>query len=278
MARVDFIPLGSKIRKDNVSLIAQIKSVSKQNVFLSDDLIKDTFKASQKYLNTIYGEPEAATLSVEIIEYTKQFDSANTFYKYITRESMEKYYKKGYFRLGTLLDYQNAKVENIKDRREGHTHLVLESKERQLLQSFYGGFNYLVFCGSYIPPDDPRSDYLKKKFGSCVMKVSNIQTFKKAIQKHLNICRSHYRQVDYHKIKAFKKTIDFDLDEDMNEIFPDKTFKEINNITSEVSIFYKRDSYSPEHEMRFAFEMPCDQKHPKDLHNKGLLDYVEFIE
>lgn len=191
---------------------------------------------------------------------------------------METFYKKGIFRLGTIGDYQSTKKENIKDENEGYTHLILESETNQLLQSFCGGFNYLLFCGSYVPPEDPRAEYLKENFGPCVMKIENLNSFRKAISKHLNIRYSHYDEVDYSNLQIFKKMIDYDLYEEKSEIFTDRTFKEISRITASVSIFNKWKSFAPEHEMRFAFELPCDQKHPKTLHNKGLLDYIEVIE
>jgi hypothetical protein len=61
-------------------------------------------------------------------------------------------------------------------------------------------------------------------------------------------------------------------------VISDEMFHFIHRRVTLPSLFMKPSSKDPEHELRFAFKTPKDQKTPKDIHNRGLLDYIEVIE
>ncbi|TFH44566.1 MAG: hypothetical protein E4G94_03490 [ANME-2 cluster archaeon] len=270
---------GILLTQDRISIFAQIKSITKSGNFLSTDQQIDFFVAVQTYLDSILNKTTNYDRGkIQIEDYQKPTPAEETFYKYVSKSTLNKYIKKGFFKLGNLNHYQKVKNNKIKDENEGYIHLIMESPEKQLLQSFCTGYNYLIFCGSYIPPSDPRSEYLKERFGPCVLKIRNTKSFRREIQKHLNINASLAHKVEYSEMKILKYKTDQVFSDTSAEIIDKETFSLINNIISPNIIFRKTLDYSPEYELRYAFKTPKDRKHPVVLHNQGLLDYIEIIE
>lgn len=269
---------GFLITRNKISILSQVKSLTKKDTFLTEKQQISFFEAVQKYLDSVQNRTSTYDKDkIEISEYEEQQDAEDVFYKYVTKQSLENYIKKGIFKLGTLNHYQKAKNNKIKDEKEGYTHLIIESEEKQLLQSFCSGFNYLIFCGSYIPPSDTRSKHLIDNFGPCVLKIKNISSFKREIEKHLNIRHSIYNRIEYNEMKILRYFADKGFTDTTSQIIDHKTFSLITKIISPNTVFRKTFDYSPEFELRFAFETSKDQKHPVILNNKGLLKHIEII-
>jgi hypothetical protein len=252
---------GFLITKNNKSILAQAKSLTKPGSFLSEEQQKSYFLAVQQYLDSINGNVSNYDKNnIEITNYSEPAVSNNIFYKYVSKKTLNKYIKNGIFKFGNLVHYQKAQNNKIKDEKEGHTHLIIESEDKQLLQSFYTGYNYLIFCGSYMPPNDPRSKYLKDNFGTCVIKIANTKSFRREIQKHLNIKSSLYRRIDYNEMKILKYNANGSFTDTYPQIINNKTFDLMMKIISPSILFRKPIYYSEEYELRFAFETQRDQK------------------
>jgi hypothetical protein len=193
-----FIPLrGFRIYKNGISVLAQQKSISKTDVFFSNEEKIIAAKAVQNYLNAINNllSKEYENAKIIRIEDFQSEPNQKVFYKYVSRETLEKYILKGRFRLGTLENYQKTTNTRIQDELEGFVHIVINYKNRQLQQALISGFNYLIFCGSYISPDRPESKYLKENFGDCVIKIKNPRSFMQAMANHLNSRSFYYLKV-----------------------------------------------------------------------------------
>lgn len=270
---------GFLITRNKISILSQVKSLTKKGTFLNESQQISFFEAVQTYLDSVQNRKSIYDKSkIQIAEFMEPHETDDIFYKYVTKHTLENYIKKGIFKLGTLNHYQKAKNNKIKDEKEGYTHLVIESEEKQLLQSFCSGFNYLIFCGSYIPPSDARSKYLIENFGPCVLRIKNISSFKREIQKHLNVRHSIFNKIEYNEMKILRCFADHGFTDTTSKIIDDRTFSLITKIISPNTIFRKTFDYSKEFELRFAFETNQDQKHPVILNNNGLLNYIEIIQ
>ncbi len=269
---------GFLITKKGISILAQVKLLTKTGSFLTNDQQIHFCRDTQIYLDAIQGKQTTYDKDkMKIVDYTEPENSEDVFYKYVSTYDLENYIKKDEFKFGTLNHYQKAENNKIKDEKEGYTHLILESAEKQLLQSFCTGYNYLIFCGSYIPPTNAQSKYLRDNFGECVIKIHNVSLFKKEVQKLLQSNCSYYSRIEYNEMKILKYLTDRDFTDTSQEIIDDATFSLINSIISPNTIFRKTNEYVPEFELRFAFETNKDQLEPVYLNNKGLLDFIEIV-
>ena len=270
---------GFLITRNGVSILAQLKALFKKENFSTTEEQITLFKAFHIYHNSIHNRKvEIDEDNLKVIDHSEPTESNEVFYKYVSKYVLENYIKKGIFKLGTVSHYQKAKNNKIKDESEGYTYLTLQSKTRQLSQAYCSGFNFLIFCGSYIPPTDKRSKYLKEKFGSCVLKITNTSSFRRELRKHVQAKRIYYKRVEYDELKILRYKGDFEFSETEQELIDDKTFNLINKIITPNSIFRKPIDYLSEYELRFAFETIRDKKNHVIIHNKGLLDYIEIIE
>ena len=114
-------------------------------------------------------------------------------------------------------------------------------------------------------------------FGPCVLRIRNIASFKREIQKQLSINYSICKEVEYNEMKIVRYFSDIEFTDTTNQIIDERTFSLITKIISPNTIFRKPFDYSPEFELRFAFETNKDQKHPVILNNKGLLNYIDIV-
>jgi len=97
------------------------------------------------------------------------------------------------------------------------------------------------------------------------------------IKRHIRPLNTIYQRVLYSDIKAVSYTSDIDFNLGEGKFIDKETFNIIKEIINPFSIFRKTTGYSPECELRIAFETPKNQKHPVILDNKGLLDHIEII-
>ena len=267
---------GYILTENKKSMLFSAGSQTKEGVFLSNAQLKSMIIALQKLLDH-YNNKKREYDDVEIEDYSSLQNSNEVFYRYISKYDLETFVKKGKFRLGTISHYQKIEDKNRIDEGEGFTHLVLESAKKQQTHSFYAGFHYLVFCGSYIPPSDTRAEYLLKKFGPCVLKIKNIYSFQRMIERHIQSKSTIYKKVKYSDLKALKYLCEQNFEMSDKGITDLETFNLIQNIISPNNIFKKTTDYSNEYELRFAFETIKDQKHPVRVDNKGLLDHIEIV-
>jgi len=162
---------------DKNSIVVQIYSQTKTDSLLTETQKKIYVIALEKYLDFTLGlEEEYTEDNVSIEEYAQPTNTNEYFYRYISKKTLKEV-EKGKFKLGNLYEYQKTNDKHRGDIKEGHIHLLLENPSRQYAPTFYGGYNFLITCGSYIPPDDTRADYLLNKFGPCVIRIRNINSF-----------------------------------------------------------------------------------------------------
>lgn len=270
---------GFVVTRNNISILVSGKSLTKEGVFLSDNECVNYFDIMQNYLDSVQNRKSIYDKDKLLIsEYTEPIDSKEIFYKYISKNTLENYIKKGNFKLGTLNYYQRSENNKIKEEKEGCTHLIIEYKDKQLQLSLCYGFNFLIFCGSSIPPSDVRSKYLRENFGPCVLKIHNTNSFKEEIQKCLNAKASFYNKIEYNEMKVLRYFSEEAYGDISSEIIEPKIFSLATKIVGPSTILRKSFDYLNEYELRFAFEMNKDQDYPVMIQNKGLLDYIEIIE
>ena len=202
----------------------------------------------------------------------------DTCYKYLSKESLQ-YLKDDRFQLGTLDLYQRS-VGNDNDRMEGFTHFYSNELGGQRIQVFYSGFNYLIFCGSYISPDRPEAPNLKANFGPCVIRIKDTKKFIDIVSGHLKAKSVLYKKVSYQPLKIIRTQFDEKIDDVAKGIYPPEIFELIHSIAKVPSIFMKNSQcyrndvpylYSNEYEVRIAFEMEKDQSGYVHLNNLGLV-------
>jgi hypothetical protein len=278
--------------------LAQLKTLGNP---LSESQMILSAKAFDDYLNgmcqiessnspvTIPSDDDKTYLKTKIQKTETFLDVANTdepFYKYLTRETLDKYVKQDNFQLGTI-NYYHGADPNAKDTLEGFTHFYIDQSDKQRGQAFYSGFNYLVFCGTYISPDTVESETLKKNFGDCVIKIKDINQFVRIVSNFLKSSQYYLRRVNYQPLKIVHTRFDEYIDEVNVGVVSPKMFDFIHKTATIPSIFMKKNYciresgekyfYEDEHELRLAFKMTVDQTNPIQLKNLGLIDLVEII-
>jgi hypothetical protein len=271
---------GFRIYKGGISILAQTHAITKENTFFTEQQILNQAKATQTLLDSIASRPPRNINNPQVLQLDKIFSAPtpDPFYKYISKDSLNNYILKGKFRLGSLEYYQKTTNKNIQDTYEGFTHLAISYQNRQRLQAFYSGFNYLIFCGTYVAPTDKRAAHLLKNFGDCVIQIKDIDGFQSTITKHLS-SKKHFRHnVKYEPIKIIQTYTAERLDDIDEPIITDSTFNLIYDTVTLPSIFMKPINYDIEHELRLAFEMPKDQKASLDIELPELLDFIEVIQ
>jgi len=271
---------GFRIFQGEISILAQVHAISKENTFFTEAQLIQYAKSAQEFLDSVASRPILDMDTPKVLQLNQIFHSStnDSFYKYISRESLDNFILKGKFRLGSLEYYQKTSNKNIQDVYEGFTHLAINYQNRQRIQAFYSGFNYLIFCGSYIPPSDNRANHLLKNFGDCVIRIKDINGFQNAIAGHLS-SKKHFRHnVIYEPIKIIQTYTAERLDNIDGPLMTDSTFNLIYNTVSLPSIFIKPTNYCVEYELRLAFEMSWDQKTPLDIDCPGLLDFIEVVQ
>jgi len=267
---------GKPISMNGNTILFRIDGHIKKDANLTLKQQKSFIRATQQFLDHDDGR-EGIYDDFEIEKYSQPKNTNEDFYRYITKYELETFVKNGKFRLGTINHYQRIKDKKRVDVGEGFTHLNLESPNKQHIKAYISGLNNLILCGSYIPPTDKRAEYLLKNFGPCVLKVTNINSFIRIIERHIRSTSTLYQRVRYSNIKAVKYFCENDFGIENDEVIDFETFSLIQNIISPFTIFSKTSDFSNEYELRFAFATKKDQRIPINLDIKGLLDHIEII-
>lgn len=288
---------GIKVSDGKKSILAQMKSQFKttlsetQMIGFAKNLETFLSAMSRSEGSSVFNElpiPHLPTKILDLQSVELTTDYTGDIYKYVTKDTLEKYIKKDSFRLGALLDYQNTFEENIKDAKEGYTQVFIDIHEKQSCQAFFSGFNYLIFCGTDVSPDDARSDKLKDNFGPCVIRIRDVRQFTKVIAEFLLSELAVCRRVEYQPVKIIRTRNDDFINESLQHIMSLKMFDFIHEIVTLPSIFMKphycfrsngmRYDYKDEHEVRIAFKMDKDRDQPVYLNGLGLIDLIEIVE
>ena len=267
--------------KNNISLLAQFFSITKENIRLTDAEKAKMSNAIVDYLLNV-GNLKRYPENIDNILVRDIFTpSTGHIYKYINEQVYNDFISKGIFRLGSIKYYQAVENDRIKDEFEGFTNLFLDYINRELMVTLFSGYNFAIFCGtSNYNSNSNNSEDMKNKFGRIILKISDPIEFGNIIKETLRAKSYYCYEIKYSARKIF--SIDFG-----NERF-DHTFKDKYEITPELfdifynnsffpSLFIKPEFFSDEKEIRIAFEMDRDIDDPIDIENKDLLKYIEIL-
>ena len=278
--REEFIAnLGSIVTRKDISILVSGKSLTKEGVFLSDKDCINYFDILQTYYDSVGNRKTRYDKDkLQISDFKEPVNSDEVFYKYVSKNTLENYIKKGIFKLGTLNYYQRTENRLLKEEREKCTHLTIVYRNKQISLTLCYGFNFFIFCGSSIPPSDHRSKYLRDTFGPCVLKIYNTNSFQEELQKCLNAKSSFYNKVEYNEMKILRYFSDEELLGISSDLLEPKVFSLVTKIMGPNALFRKPLDFLGECELRFAFETEKDQNYATIVQNEKLLDYIEIIE
>lgn len=198
---------------------------------------------------------------------------SNFIYKYVSKETYEKFISKGHFQFGTIEYYQTTENRKIKDSEEGCTTLYIKTNNRELNLSVMSGFNYYIFCGT---TNFRQDKLLCDRFGEYLLKI-NINSFAKAVKKAIGAKNYFIENVKYSSAKFHSITREVDYNEIQTGQISSELFDIIQNESLIPSIFGKPVYYEDENEVRLIFEMSKDCKKPMRIKNLGLLDFIEIV-
>jgi len=289
---------GFQVSNGRVSILAQagalmeplsetqmIQYAKSIDTYLFEMKSLDTGKTSRKEvgndttnLKTIIQKPES---------FIGEEHTNLPFFKYLKKDHLNKYIKQDNFQLGTI-NYYHESDPNSQDVSEGFIHFFIDQFDKQRAETFYSGFNYLMFCGTYIAPDKPESEILKKNFGDCVIKIKDPNQFMKTVSNVLKSDEFYLKRVKYQPVKIFHTRFDEYIDNLDKGILSQKMFEFIQQTASIPSLFMKKNYciredgtryyYENEYELRMVFKTPIDQSKPIQLKNTGLIDLIEIIQ
>jgi len=268
--------IGCEYELNKVSLIVQLITMTKENVYFSESEIKVFIKATSNYFNAISKKKSSARDLFGEILVTDEDESLDdcTFYKYIPNDIYRNFISKGAFQLGSLKKYREIENKKIRDEKEGFCNLIIHSANREILTSVISGFNHYVFCGTYKVDE---SNYMSSNFGNTVIRIKNIKAFADKIQETIGAKKWTLKKVNYTDYKAY--LINQEI-KDLSGVGPDlseELFQYLLMYTEFPSIFSKPVLFQPENELRLSFEMNTNVKKEHDFNNMELLDEIEVI-
>ena len=216
--------------------------------------------------------------------------SAGPFYKYLPRDAWENFVSKGKFRLGTPRHYRATENENIRDRLEGVSMLVLTWKGDEYQACVEVGNNFAVYCGSReMNPDD---DIKHERFGEVCIEILDVPEFARRVAKTIGATSYAVHDVVYCDAKAMSAEADFSrvafnlrayngraLDEEALHLMNVELFEIFHGVGRFASLFSKPvDPFYVEAERRIAFEMPRDLGSPTlTFTDRGLLELIQQV-
>lgn len=170
--------------KENISILAQFLTLTKENFKLTDDQKASVSNIVVEYLKKIGNLKEYPQTDKKIL--IKDYFNLSTnkpFYKYISKQIYGDYISRGCFRFGSIKYYQEVENNKIKDEYEGFTNLFIDYKNRQLMVTLFSGYNFAIFCGtSNYNSSTNKCDTMSNKFGSVILKIKNIETFANTVK------------------------------------------------------------------------------------------------
>jgi hypothetical protein len=266
---------GFRYSKRNISILVSSRGMTKKDSYLSEKQLIAFGHSLLKFKNSIEGW-ESQNTNEDIIYQPNDFENIENqiFFKYVSDKVLKESILKGVLQLGSIDFYRETENQNIKDRMEGYSHLVINSTHRQFLTTLISGFNFYILCGTINPTMDIE---MTNKYGQRLIKILNLNSFAKAIQKSIGATRYYYNIIQYSDTNIFKitnnlidlETVSSDLNEDIFDFYYKYSFLP--------SLFIKPAKFSPDKEVRLVFEMPKDTKKLIRLSNKGLLNYIEIV-
>lgn len=268
--------------KENISILTQFLTVTKENVKLTDEQKASVSNIVVDYLVKV-GNLKHYPLTDKKILIRNYFNSSTNqpFYKYISKQIYNDYASKGCFRLGSIKYYQAVENNKIKDEYEGFTNLFIDYKNRQLMVTLFSGYNFAIFCGtSNFNLISNKFETMNNKFGEVIMKINDIDSFANSIKEIIGAKSYYCYEVKYSTKKVFSI--------DQSDIYFNPTMKDKFEITPNLfdlfynnsffpSLFIKPEFFGDGNEIRIAFEMQSDVNGTIDIENKELLKHIEFI-
>jgi len=267
--------VGFKYCLNNRSLIVQLISLTKENSPLSNSQIEVFIKETSTYFDSIKNKDNLQELFGEL-DFIK-LDSTEyqkPFYKFIHKETYDKYINKGKFQLGSLQYYREIEKNESRDEREGFSNLIIKSGNRQILTSVISGFNKYIFCGTH---SLEQQESMAKKFGGYVMKIDNIHSFAEKVLKAIGADEWQINKVYYTDYKAYSAEVQPINISGVSPDLSDELFNILYQLSESPSVFSKPTRFKDEQELRLAFTMRKDVKTTFNFDNLGLLDYIEII-
>lgn len=269
--------------KDNISILTQFLTITKENVKLSDAQKASMSNIVLDYLIKVGNLKQYSESDKEILikDYFKPATNQH-FYKYVSKQIYNDYISKGCFRLGSIKYYQTVENIKIQDAHEGFTNLFIDYKNKQLMVTLFSGYNFAIFCGtSNFNSINNKLENMNDKFGDIILKIKNPLFFANEIRKIIGAKYFYCYEVKYSTRKVFSIN--------MGNVYLDLMIKDKYKITPNLfdlfynnsffpSLFIKPVFFSEEKEIRIAFEMPKDINEPIDIESKELLKHIEIID
>jgi hypothetical protein len=196
--------------------------------------------------------------------------SAGKLYKFVSKETWERYLSQGKIQLGSARYYRAIENSLIKDTLEGFSVLALVCGEDQLLPHLDVGTNFFVFCGTRRASTAKKT--MRERFGDVQVEITDTEAFADAIQRRIGATSYYVRDVVYTDVKALSTGNDFSdiadhlrahcqsaLTDDALRLINSRLFETLCEFGLLPSLFSKRvNPYSVERERRIAFKMPPD--------------------
>lgn len=252
--------------------VLNFSSVLKEGANLTFEQQNSYIKSILQLQSSVRGLPLHSFEEYSPVVIPEETNDFTPFFKYTKPEIYNKYIKKGNWQLGCIQQYKT--IENLKarDEFEGQTFIDININGHQVTSFVCCGFNYLILCGT-----SERSESLhQKNFGFKELYFPNVRSVAESISRSIGAKRFFVQKVSYNSSKWF--TLDSEINNnkiDLNDIVSEPYIELINKVCLYPSLFVKPLPFEPEKEVRIVFEMPKDQKLPRQFFNKEILDYIK---
>jgi len=268
--------IGFEYTLDNRILIIQIIAMLKENISLTNEQIEKFIIATSNYLDKTGKRENLFELYEKIDFINEQVDEYDKpFYKFINKETLNHFVKKGKFQLGSLSYYREIENNESRDEKEGFSNLIINSGDRQILTSVISGFDHYIFCGTF---NLDLKEKMSGKFGDYVLKIQNVKSFAEKIKKAIGAKQWGIDKIKYSDFKAFKTDcLINDLNAAVSPDLSEEFFNILHKISLRPSIFSKPNKFQDEQELRLIFKMDKKVKEKLNFDNLGLLNDIEII-
>lgn len=268
--------LGMEYFLDKRSIIVQLISMTKENVMFDDIDLKVIITAFSELQNSISSKQRSSKELFGDLNVKEHDVDINTlsFYKFVSKDTLINYLKKGKFQFGSLQYYREIEKENCRDEKEGLSNLLITTGNRQVFASVISGFNQFIFCGT---DNIDEWDQMANKFGKVCIKLKNIKSFADKVQASIGAKSWQIKKVTYSDFKAYSVNQEIKNLDPENIGYNQDLINFLIDYSMLPSIFCKPIRFSNEHELRFTFEMDRNVKKKMLLDNLGLLKEFEIV-